>query len=89
MALGAESRVVLKSVMTEALVMVAGGIVVGLGGALLMGRMISSLLFGLETYDPLTMSAAAAILFAVSCLAGYLPARRAARVDPMTALRHD
>jgi predicted permease len=89
MALGAESRVVLKSVMTEALVMVAGGIVVGLGGALLMARMISSLLFGLAAYDPVTISAAAATLFAVSCLAGYLPARRAARVDPMTALRHD
>jgi ABC-type antimicrobial peptide transport system permease subunit len=75
--------------MIEALAMVAAGVGIGIGGALLMARMISSLLFGLETYDPLTMLAAAAILFVVSCLAGYLPARRAAHVDPMTALRHD
>jgi ABC-type antimicrobial peptide transport system permease subunit len=63
--------------------------VIGLGGALLATRLISSLLFGLTPTDPPTIAIAALLMLAVAALAGYLPARRAARVDPMVALRHE
>jgi ABC-type antimicrobial peptide transport system permease subunit len=52
-------------------------------------RWVKSLLFGLQPHDPLTIGLAVLVLLAVAAVAGYLPARRAARVDPMVALRHD
>ena len=53
------------------------------------GRLISSMLFGLKATDPVTLAGAAMMLTAIALLAGYLPARRASRLDPMAALRHE
>jgi ABC-type antimicrobial peptide transport system permease subunit len=76
MALGAGRSDVLRLVMRE-----------GLAAALAGARLITSLLFGLTPADPLTICVATLLLLAVAALAGYLPARKASRVDPMTALR--
>jgi ABC-type antimicrobial peptide transport system permease subunit len=89
MAMGAESREVLGMVLGESMLLVAAGVVIGLGLSLAAGRMIASQLFGLEPTDPATMVAAMLVMLAVSAMAGYLPARRAARVDPMVALRYE
>jgi predicted permease len=89
MALGARHGEVIRMVMRETLIVVVIGIAVGLGAALITTRFISSLLFSLAPNDPLTIAVAALLLLAVSAVAGYLPARRASRVDPMVALRHE
>jgi ABC-type antimicrobial peptide transport system permease subunit len=87
MALGARGAGVVWMVMKEAMLLVAIGMVIGLVAALATTRQISTLLFGLEPNDPATIAAAALLMIVVAAFAGYLPARRAARVDPMTALR--
>lgn len=71
------------------MLMVVIGVVIGLSAALATTRLVSSLLFGLAPNDPATIGLAALVLLAVAAVAGYLPARRAARVDPMVALRHE
>lgn len=88
-ALGASARQVLWMVLKQALVWVGVGSLIGAVGALALGRLMSSLLFGLDSVDPGTLAAAVAMLVAVSVAAAYWPARRAARVDPMAALRHE
>jgi predicted permease len=87
MALGAARGDVLRLVMSDGLVPVLIGVAIGLPAAIASGRLITSLLFGLKPADPLTMCAATLLLLAVAAVAGYLPARKASRVDPMTALR--
>lgn len=87
MALGAQRRDVTRLVMGDLLRLTAFGIGLGLTAALTMTRLISSLLFGLTPNDPMTISMAALLLVTVALLAGYLPARRAARIDPLDALR--
>ena len=89
MALGAGRVNVLWLVMREILVLAALGIAIGVPAALASNRVVSSMLFGLSPTDPAIMLAAPAILMAVAMLAGYLPARRASRVDPMVALRYE
>jgi putative ABC transport system permease protein len=89
MALGAEQARVVRMVLREVLLMVGTGLVVGLSLAMAMTRFIASFLYGLTPNDPLTLSLAAAALAGVGVFAGYLPARRASRVDPMTALREE
>ena len=89
MALGATPRDVLRQVLRESLVLVAIGIAIGVPAALAGTRMVRSLLFGLGFADPLVIVAAAAMLAAVAALAGFLPAHRASRVDPMVALRYE
>jgi ABC-type antimicrobial peptide transport system permease subunit len=89
MALGARRADVLWLVLRETLVLLLAGVVLGLPAALGAGRLISSMLYGLTPADPVTIGAAVAFLLAVAALAGYLPARRASRVDPMTALRYE
>ena len=89
MALGAQRRDVLALVMRESLLLVFIGVVIGLGAALASTRLITNLLYGLTPNDPLTIALAGLLLLTVAALAGYLPARKAARVDPMVALRHD
>jgi predicted permease len=89
MALGARPRAVLWLAMRETLLLVFIGIVVGLPVALAASRLTEGMLFGLAPNDPLTVALAALAMIASAALAGYLPARRAARVDPMVALRHD
>jgi predicted permease len=87
MALGARGADVVRLVMRETLLLVVIGIAIGLSAALATTRLVASLLYGLTPNDPLTIAAASALLLAVAVLAGYLPARRAAQVDPMVALR--
>jgi predicted permease len=89
MALGARPANVIRLVMREVLLLVLVGTGIGLTAALAMTRLVSTQLFGLTPTDPLTIAVAALLMFAVAALAGYLPARRAARVDPLTALRYE
>jgi len=89
MALGAQRRDVLRLVMRESMILVAAGVAIGLGGAIAASRLISTLLFGLAPTDPMTMSSAIGVMVCVSVLAGYLPARRAARIDPLVALHYE
>ena len=89
MALGAQAWDVLKLVMQETLLLVLLGVALGLGAAVATTRLISSLLFGLSATDPATLVLATLLLIAVATLAGYLPARRAAGVDPVVALREE
>jgi predicted permease len=88
-ALGAQKGRILGMVLRETLFLIAIGIAIGLVGSIATTRLVSSFLFGLEPTDPLTIAAATLILAAVIGLAGYLPARRAANVDPMVALRYE
>jgi len=89
MALGARSANVLWLVLKQALVLVAGGVIIGLAAAYYATRIAEQLLFGLKPTDLQTYAGATVLLIVIATLAGYLPARRAARVDPMTALRDE
>jgi len=89
MALGAPGRNVLWLVLREALVLVAGGVILGLVAASFATKLAESLLFGLKPNDPVTMAAATILLIGVATIAGFLPARRASRVDPLVALRDE
>lgn len=89
MALGARGRSVLWLVLRESLVLVVIGLVVGVLASLAVTKTAASLLYELKPNDPLTIAAAVLLLAAVAALAGYLPARRASRVDPMLALRDE
>jgi len=89
MALGADRADVVGMVMRESLVLVAAGVAIGAAIALGAGRFVASLLFNLAPADPATMTASAAVMIAISLVAGYLPARTASRVDPMVALRDE
>ena len=71
------------------MLLVVIGVIIGLSAALGATRLVASLLHGLAPDDPLTIALASMLLLTVAALAGYLPARRASRVDPMVALRHD
>jgi predicted permease len=89
MALGAERAHVLWMVLRETLWLMAAGVCIGLPLALAASRLVASMLFGLKSTDPVTITTATLIMVAVAALAGYLPARRASRVDPMLALRYE
>jgi ABC-type antimicrobial peptide transport system permease subunit len=89
MALGAEPGNVRWQVLREALVLVFIGIVIGVPAALAGARLVRSMLFGLGFADPVVIISAAATLALVAALAGFLPARRASRVDPIIALRYE
>jgi len=89
MALGAERSGVVGMVLRESMLMVAIGVAIGLAGAIGGGRFVESVLFGLSATDVWTISAAIGATVLVSLAAGYLPARRASRVDPMVALRYE
>jgi predicted permease len=89
MALGAQRGAVMRQVLVESMVLVAIGVTIGVAGSLGAGRFVSTLLFGLAPTDAMTIVAATAVMIVVSVLAGFLPARRASRVDPMVALRYD
>jgi putative ABC transport system permease protein len=86
-ALGAGRRTVLSAVLRQGLALTAAGLAIGAALALAMGRVIAAYLYGVSPRDPATFLAAGALLTAVALAACYLPARRAARVDPVTALR--
>ena len=89
MALGAQRSDVLKMVVGQGMAMAAMGIGIGLGGAYGLSRLLTSLLFGVKPNDPLTFAAVALTLAAISLVACWIPARRATRVDPLLALRHE
>jgi ABC-type antimicrobial peptide transport system permease subunit len=87
MALGAEKRSVLWTVSSSTMLSVLSGIVIGLIGAVLLSRITASMLFEVDAVDPLTFAAVALVLIATAWLAVLVPALRATRVSPMTALR--
>jgi len=89
LALGAQPRQVLAMVLREATWISLAGVVVGLGAALILARLVKSMLYGLEPADPVSLIAGAVLLIAVGLAASWLPARRAASVEPVEALRHE
>jgi predicted permease len=88
MALGASQRSVLRMVVKQGMSLVVTGMAIGFGVALLLGRVLSRMLFGVGAGDLVSLSGAALILSAVALVACYLPARWATRLDPLVALRH-
>jgi len=89
MALGAQRQDVLRLVMRESMLLVTIGVVAGVAIAVASSGLVSTLLFGLPPRDVKSMLIAVAVMVMVSALAGYLPARRASRVDPMVALHYE
>jgi predicted permease len=89
MALGAERRSILWMVLRETMLLVLVGMAIGVPGSLGFAGLVSTQLYGIDSADPMTIVAAAICLTLVAVLAGYLPARRASRVDPLVALRYE
>jgi ABC-type antimicrobial peptide transport system permease subunit len=88
-ALGAQRRDVLRLVLGGSMALVASGVVLGLGAALVLARLVESLLFGVHSTDAVTLFVVAALLLVVGAAAAYWPARRAAGLDPITSLRYE
>jgi len=89
MALGAKREEVLRLVVGQGMVLAMIGVVLGTAGALALARFLTSVVYGVGVNDPLTLLSVAALLSAVAALASSIPAWRAARIDPMVALRHE
>jgi len=88
-ALGAEVKDILRLIVTEGMKPALIGLLLGVGGAFALGRVIASFIYGISAYDPLTFAAVAALLAAVALLASIIPAYRAARIEPTRALREE
>jgi len=89
MALGAKTADVLRLILAQGLRLAVGGILIGVVGALALTRLMKDLLFGISTTDPLTFAGVALALTVIALLACFIPARRAAQVEPLRALRHE
>jgi putative ABC transport system permease protein len=89
MALGAQARDVLRLVVGQGIKLAIIGVLIGLGGALALTRLMKGLLFSVSSTDPMTFIAIPVLLVVVALLACWIPARRATKVDPMEALRHE
>jgi putative ABC transport system permease protein len=89
LSVGAMQRDVLRLVLGRAVVLIGSGLGLGLAGAVVLARLIASLLYSVRPLDPLTFAAVPLLLSAVALTASYIPARRATRVDPMIALRYE
>ncbi|HEY7497472.1 MAG TPA: ABC transporter permease [Vicinamibacterales bacterium] len=89
MSLGADRSQLVRMILRETAAVVAIGVAIGLPIAIAGTRLVANLLFGIEATDPITLAAVVVLLALVTALAGYLPARRASRVDPMLALRYE
>jgi ABC-type antimicrobial peptide transport system permease subunit len=89
MALGAQRSVVVLMILRQVFVLAAVGLAIGLPTALVTSKLVESFLFGMTPNDPLALTLAVAILLAAALLAGFVPARKASRIDPMTALRNE
>jgi putative ABC transport system permease protein len=88
-ALGARRADIVRTVLRRSLVIVTAGVAIGVGAAVVLTKLISDLLFGVPPHDVVIVTGAAAALFMLAAAANWLPARRAARVDPILALRSD
>ena len=89
MALGAQRGVVMRMILGQVLILAALGIAIGVLAALGASRLVQSFLFGIKANDPVALSSAMGILLGAVILAGYVPARKASRIDPITALRDE
>lgn len=89
MALGAREGEVARMVVSQGLVLALAGIAIGLMGGVALHRLIASQLFDVSATDPMTLAAVSALVALIACVACYVPARRAARVDPVIALREE
>jgi len=89
MALGAQSVDVRRMILEQSLKLTLIGVAIGLAGAFAVGRFLASLVFGVGTHDVATFLGVALLLVLVALAASWIPARRAMRVDPMVALRHE
>ena len=89
MAMGAQQTEVLRMILGDGAKLTVIGVAIGLGAAFALTRVLSSLLYGVSAADPVTFSGISLLLACAAMLASYIPARRAARVDPMEALRYD
>jgi ABC-type antimicrobial peptide transport system permease subunit len=89
MALGAKTTDVLRLFLAQGLRLAVTGVVIGVAGALALTRLMKELLFGVGATDPLTFAGVALLLTLVALLACFIPARRAARIEPLRALRHE
>jgi ABC-type antimicrobial peptide transport system permease subunit len=87
MSLGADSGMVQRMILREGGVLLALGLVLGVAGAVFAGRVIRGLLFGVAPHDPMTLIGVAAMMAAIGIGACWIPARRAARIDPATTMR--
>jgi putative ABC transport system permease protein len=88
-ALGAQWRDVMKLIFTNGMLLVIVGLTIGLAGALALTRLMTTLLFEVSPTDPITFGAVALCVILATLLACYIPARRAAKVDPLVALRYE
>ncbi|MHC4565571.1 MAG: FtsX-like permease family protein, partial [Planctomycetota bacterium] len=88
-ALGAERSDVFKLVVKKGLILIVVGLVIGVAGALTLSRVLASLLFGVSVTDPVTFVTVSVLLTVVGVVACYIPARRATKIDPMSALRYE
>ena len=89
MALGSQNGQIIQLVLRETFLMTLAGIFIGLPCALVAAQFVKHMLFGLSPHDPITLTAASGTLLAIGAIAGYLPARRAVKVDPIVALRYE
>jgi putative ABC transport system permease protein len=89
LALGAQSRDVIRHVLAQGLGMIAAGLLAGVAGSLALGRLLSGMLYEVHANDPLTLASAGLLLSVVALAACWIPARRAARVDPLALLRYE
>ena len=89
LALGAQPRQVMNMILREATWISLTGIAVGISAAMVLAQLVKSMLYGLQPADPVSLISGAALLIAVGLAASWLPARRAALVEPVEALRHE
>jgi putative ABC transport system permease protein len=89
MSLGAHPKKIAGMVLGRTLMLGGAGVAIGAGGSLALTRLLRTMLYGVSATDPTVFVAASVVLLVVASLAAYIPARRAARVDPLVALRHE